>query len=582
MSEVLVLGAGGHAKVVISTLHAAGHTVVAVYDDDEARWGGEVLGVPVRGPLAAAGAAGVASGVIAIGCNATRKKIAGRVNLRWLTVVHPTAWIAPDAQLRAGTVVFAGAIIQPGGVIGQHVIINTAATIDHDCVIADWAHLAPGVHLAGGVRVGEGAYLGIGCMAIPARKIGAWTTVGAGAVVVRDLGDDVVAYGTPARAKRPAGSRPAETPRCAVIRADEEAAWLAVLAQMVQHDFYHLPQYHALAEDQGESEGRLLVFREKDCVIALPLLLRPLHAIPGLESAGAGRYDATSVYGYGGPLASHAELPAETVANFQRALQETLRAMGVVSVFSRLHPLFKQQRLLADLGACTELGRTVSIDLTVPLAAQRAAYRRNHRRDLKSLARAGVTCFRDEKLEHLDAFVSIYHEAMNRLDASEGYYFSREYFHGLFAGLGGAMQLFVCMLDGRPICGGAIAAVGDIAQAHLAGCRDEQVRLGPLKLLYDAAAVWARERGCRVLHIGGGVGSREDTLFNFKIGFSERTHRFTTWRWIVAPAVYRELCDARRRLDDRNGLEAVSADFFPAYRCPAAPRPAVPGAVAQP
>ena len=205
MSEVVVIGAGGHAKVVISTLHAAGHTVVAAYADDAAQWGGEILGVPVRGPVAAAGEAGLESGVIAIGCNATRKKIAGLVNLHWLTVVHPTAWVAPGAQLGEGTVVFAGAIIQPGCVIGRQVIINTGAAIDHDCVIGDFAHIAPGVHLAGNVRIGEGAFLGIGCTAIPARKIGAWTTIGAGAVVVRDLVDDVVAYGVPARAKRPSG-----------------------------------------------------------------------------------------------------------------------------------------------------------------------------------------------------------------------------------------------------------------------------------------------------------------------------------------------------------------------------------------
>jgi len=212
MSEVVVIGAGGHGKVVISTLQAAGHTVVAVYDDDAARWGSEILGRPVRGPVATAGEAGVACGVLAIGCNATRKKIAGLVNLRWLTVVHPVAWVAPDVPLGEGTVVFAGAIIQPGSVVGRHVIISTGATIDHDCVIGDCAHLAPGVHLAGTVRVGEGAFLGIGCTAIPARKIGAWTTVGAGAVVVRDLGEDVVAYGVPARPRRPSDSRPAGVP----------------------------------------------------------------------------------------------------------------------------------------------------------------------------------------------------------------------------------------------------------------------------------------------------------------------------------------------------------------------------------
>ena len=168
MNEVVVLGAGGHAKVVISTLKAAGHSDVAVFADDEAQGAGEILGVPVRGTIAAAGGAG--AGIIAIGSNATRKKISEQVNLGWLTLVHPAASVAPDVQLGEGTVVFAGAVVQPGCVIGRHVIINTGATIDHDCVIGDFAHVAPGVHLAGDVHVGEGGFLGIGCAVIPAKR----------------------------------------------------------------------------------------------------------------------------------------------------------------------------------------------------------------------------------------------------------------------------------------------------------------------------------------------------------------------------------------------------------------------------
>lgn len=201
-SGVAVIGAGGHAKVVISTLLAAGHSIAAVFDDDAAKWETQILGVPVIGPVAALRDRQVEPAVIAIGNNAKRREIAETFDLRWITAVHPAAYVHPSVKLGAGSVVFAGAVIQPDAAIGEHVIVNTGATIDHDCVIGDFAHIAPGAHLAGDVGIGEGAFLGIGCAVIPGIRIGSWTTVGAGGVVVRDLPERVIATGIPAKPQR--------------------------------------------------------------------------------------------------------------------------------------------------------------------------------------------------------------------------------------------------------------------------------------------------------------------------------------------------------------------------------------------
>jgi sugar O-acyltransferase (sialic acid O-acetyltransferase NeuD family) len=200
---VTVIGAGGHAKVVISTLLAAGFDPVQVLDDDASRWGTSLLGVPISGPIAAAAELGERRAVVAIGSNLIRERIASALDgLHWLTAVHPHACVDPSAELGPGTVIFAGAVIQPDARIGEHVILNTAATIDHDCEVGAYAHLAPGVHLAGGVKVGRGSFLGIGSVAIPGCSIGAGCTVGAGAVIIRDLPDHVTAVGVPARPVR--------------------------------------------------------------------------------------------------------------------------------------------------------------------------------------------------------------------------------------------------------------------------------------------------------------------------------------------------------------------------------------------
>jgi sugar O-acyltransferase (sialic acid O-acetyltransferase NeuD family) len=197
--QAIVFGGGGHAKVVISTLQACGYVVAAVFDDDAAKWGTKVMGVPVAGPLAAVEEASCRSAVIAVGNNETRKKLAGSFDLEWLHLAHPAAYVHSSVQLGAGTIVFAGSVIQPDAVLGDHAIVNTAATIDHDCEIGNFVHLAPGVHLAGEVEIAEGAFIGINSSALPGIRIGSWTTVGAGAVVVRDLPNDVLAFGVPAR-----------------------------------------------------------------------------------------------------------------------------------------------------------------------------------------------------------------------------------------------------------------------------------------------------------------------------------------------------------------------------------------------
>ncbi|MEN3334560.1 MAG: hypothetical protein V7641_3925 [Blastocatellia bacterium] len=200
---VVVLGAGGHAKVVIATLQAAGFTVAAVFDDDETKRGSALLSVTVKGTLDELASSNYRHAIMAVGNNATRMQLTERLqnqlqNVEWITVVHPQTCVHPSVQLGAGTVVFAGAVVQPDAVIGAHAIINTGATIDHDCFIGDFAHIAPGAHLAGDVRIARGAFIGIGAAVIPGRQVGEWAMVGAGATVISDIPARVTAVGVPA------------------------------------------------------------------------------------------------------------------------------------------------------------------------------------------------------------------------------------------------------------------------------------------------------------------------------------------------------------------------------------------------
>ncbi len=200
-APLLVIGGGGHAKVVIATARAAGYLVVGAWDDDPRRQGSEVLGVPVHGPIAAL-AERHEPGVLAIGDNRTRARIASSLALEWATIIHPSAVIAEGAKIGPGSVVLAGAVIQPDAHLAEHVIVNTAASIDHDCRIADYCHLAPGSRLGGGVSLEVGVLFGVGSCAVPGARVGAWSVVGAGGAVVHDLPAGVIAVGVPARVRR--------------------------------------------------------------------------------------------------------------------------------------------------------------------------------------------------------------------------------------------------------------------------------------------------------------------------------------------------------------------------------------------
>jgi hypothetical protein len=346
--------------------------------------------------------------------------------------------------------------------------------------------------------------------------------------------------------------------------------WMDVLERAFQYDFYHLPEYHALAEEQGEGKAVLLVYEEGSDLIAVPFLLRPVETITGLGRAGKGWRDATSVYGYAGPIASRPQLAQATLRGFRTALTEALQAQRVVSMFSRLHPLIAQQRWLSGLGEVVPLGPTVSIDLTLPVDAQRAQYRKGHKYDLNKLRRLGLTCLYDRDRELKDEVVQIYLETMDRVDAAEEYFFDQRYFDRLVSGSPQNVHLFVCQLEDQVICGVFFLCCNGIVQAHLGGTKTEYLKLAPIKLVIDTARLWATEQGAHVLHLGGGVGAKEDSLFRFKTGFSDCRHEFAIWRFVLSPQVYDRLCRERTRWSEQTGLPLASTGYFPAYRSPTA------------
>ena len=165
MNKLIIIGAGGHGKVIADNALKNGYTDICFVDDHTV---GEVMGFPVIGTSADILRLndGKTDFIIGIGNNAVRKKIAEENDVNWVTLIHPSAQIAVNVSVGKGTVVMAGAVINACAAVGDHCIINTRAVIEHDNVIGNYVHISPNAALGGTVRIGEKNHIGLGAMVI--------------------------------------------------------------------------------------------------------------------------------------------------------------------------------------------------------------------------------------------------------------------------------------------------------------------------------------------------------------------------------------------------------------------------------
>lgn len=207
MERVLLVGAGGSAQVISDILlraHEAGQPVVPVgyVDDNPARQGQRILDLHVLGTIADIADIPHDSLIITIGDNRTRCRLFERLREqgeRFAIARHPTAIVPPSAEIGPGSSICAGVVFDASVVIGANVRISIGCAISHECQVGNHVHIAVGSNLGGDVHVGDGTLLGVGTTVLPQRRIGSWCKVGAGAVVVDNLPDEVVAVGVPAR-----------------------------------------------------------------------------------------------------------------------------------------------------------------------------------------------------------------------------------------------------------------------------------------------------------------------------------------------------------------------------------------------
>jgi len=207
MSKILIIGAGGHARVLISSLKALQLEIIGILDSAPNMLGQPIAGIPSIGNDDKISdyppdSIELVNGIGSVSSTEKRKVIYDKfkkLGYSFANVIHPSAIIMDDVRLGEGVQIMAGAIVQTGCVIGDNAIVNTGAILDHNCVIGDHTHVAPGVVLSGDVQIGAMAHIGTAATIIQGIKIGPAAIIGAGAVVIKDIPSNVKVAGVPAK-----------------------------------------------------------------------------------------------------------------------------------------------------------------------------------------------------------------------------------------------------------------------------------------------------------------------------------------------------------------------------------------------
>lgn len=206
--NVLVFGASDHCRYTIDILEREDKFQIIGILDDKLSSGQEYGGYKVLGKIrdlpAIMNIYSVSKGIIGIGDNFTRFKISEKIKnlttqFAFISGIHPSATIGKNVRIGCGSLIMAGVIVNNDTVIGEHCFLATKASIDHDCIMADYSSLSPGVTTGGNVKIGLCTAIGLAANILHGKNIGQHSVVGAGSLVVKDIGDNLIAYGIPAR-----------------------------------------------------------------------------------------------------------------------------------------------------------------------------------------------------------------------------------------------------------------------------------------------------------------------------------------------------------------------------------------------
>ena len=337
-------------------------------------------------------------------------------------------------------------------------------------------------------------------------------------------------------------------------------------------DLHFLPEYGLIYRDTYGHEP-LLAYAAKDANFVIqPFVKRRLNALPFLAQQNVAEpfWDIANAYGYGGPLCSDPGAP-ELLACFEAQFEAWCASQGVAAEFCALHPLLDNRALLA---ACPGVDarpqkNVIYLDLTRTADELWRAVNRGHRSSIQRARQSGVSVERVAADEgNFTEFERLYSMTMDRHAAAGRWYFPAGYFRDCMRHLGhGRVALFFARARGKVASAYLLLHDAGIAYYHFGGSDHAYFALRPNNLLLYETALWAKEAGNRLYHLGGGVtAAPDDSLLRFKSGFGGRTATLHTYGRVHDRAAYDRLCELKMKHELTTLGRTLESQYFPLYR----------------
>ena len=339
-----------------------------------------------------------------------------------------------------------------------------------------------------------------------------------------------------------------------IVGIEDFTLWNDIAKSFCHHDVYYLSGYVKAFHIYGDGTPQLLYYEGNG--------LRAIYVYMKRETAIEGYYDSITPYGYGGVL-FEGDTSEENLQEFWTAYADKMKEEGIVDNFVRYHPLLANATPMKTVSNVIDLGKTVAMDLASPDIIWENITSKN-RNMIRKAEKNGIEIRHGKELGLFTEFQQIYNATMERDHAEKYYFFNSEFYESIHNDLHGNHEMFYAVLNGEIIAMSIILHANGMMHYHLSGSKAEYRHLAPTNLLLYKAALWGCEQGFRIFHLGGGVGSGEDSLYKFKAAFNRHSDfRFSIGKEIFDQKKYDELV-AQRKKDD--GSFDCNNSFFPLYR----------------
>lgn len=339
-----------------------------------------------------------------------------------------------------------------------------------------------------------------------------------------------------------------------IIDIETSNIWDNIVKSFDSYDVYYLSGYVKAFQIHGDGEPQLLYFEDNG--------LRAIYVYMKRNTSIDGLFDSITPYGYGGVL-FEGNTNEDNLRQFWAEYISKMEEINIVDTFVRYHPVLANAQPMKQISEVIDLGKTIALDLSSPEVIWENIDGKS-RNKIRKAEKNGIKIDHSKDFNLFEKFIQIYNATMDKDNATDYYYFKDDFYKSIHQDLYDNYEMFYAVYEGKIIAMSIMIFANKQMHYHLSGSLTEYRNLAPTNLLLYKAALWGHEQGFKTLHLGGGVGSGDDSLYKFKAAFNRKSnYQFSIAKHIFNQEKYDMLVNERANSDKQFNKES---SFFPLYR----------------